>query len=102
VFLAAGIALDGALMRLAPGFTEEDSNKIWMLNALLAIIFDLIITDTIRGFATISLYKTLSNTSFVGYILDIHSINAFIESHKVKDAVTNIEAIPAYGPYDHV
>jgi len=52
-----------------------------MLNALLAIIFDLIITDTLRGFATISLYKMLSNTSFVGYILDINSINAFIESH---------------------
>jgi len=52
-----------------------------MLNALLAIIFDLVVTDTLRGYATIALYKMLSNTSFVGYILDIHSIHTFIESH---------------------
>lgn len=58
------------MMRLAPGFTDADANQIWLMNAILAIIFDLVITDTVRPFLTLVAHRVFRSSSFAGFLYD--------------------------------
>jgi hypothetical protein len=73
-FLMGGIAIDATLMRLAPGFTNEVDNEIWMMNAVFAILFDLIISDSIRPMLTLCAFRMFKNTSFANYLLDLQAV----------------------------
>lgn len=75
--------MNGALMRLAPGYSNEDDNNIWLMNAILAILFDLIITDSIRPFFTLFLHGKLGLAGCGTYLFDSASVSSFIEKNSV-------------------
>lgn len=84
LFLLGGIAIDAVLMQLAPGVTNEEANNVWMMNAILAIIFDLVITDSIRPVLTLMAHSRFAASPFARYFFDNVAVKAFIESRVVK------------------